>query len=68
MPVSISLNASKKLLNRHGHQLLFLPPYSQQYDPIEKKRAHTKAVRGKLLEGDLPKLFRQVACANFILA
>ena len=29
----------QKLLNRHGHRLLFLPPYSPDLNPIEKKWA-----------------------------
>ena len=29
----------QKLLNRHGHRLLFLPPYSPALNPIEKKWA-----------------------------
>ena len=57
----------QKLLNRYGHRLLFLPPYSPQLNPIEKKWAQVKAIRRKLLENDLPKLFNQVACTNFIL-
>ncbi|WP_227678504.1 transposase [Psychrobacter vallis] len=27
----------QRLLNRHGHRLLFLPPYSPDLNPIEKK-------------------------------
>ncbi|WP_201499385.1 transposase [Psychrobacter arenosus] len=28
----------QRLLNRHGHRLLFLPPYSSNLSPIEKNR------------------------------
>ncbi len=32
----------QRLLNRHGHRLLFLPPYSPDLNPIEKKWAQVK--------------------------
>ena len=57
----------QKLLNRHGNRLWFLPPYSPQLNPIEKKWAQVKAIRRKMLENDLSKLFEQVKCTNFIL-
>lgn len=35
----------QKLLNRHGHRLLFLPPYSLDLNPIEKKWAQVNFLR-----------------------
>ena len=37
----------KVVLEKHGHSLLYLPPYSPQYNPIEKKWAQAKMVRRK---------------------
>ena len=57
----------QKLLNRHGHRLLFLPPYSPNLNPIEKKWAQAKFLRQGWAENDLPKLFRYMGCGDFIL-
>ena len=38
----------EKILDREGHKLLFLPPYSPDYNHIEKKWAHSKSKRRKL--------------------
>ncbi len=57
----------RKLLNRHGHRLLFLPPYSPDLNPIEKKWAHAKFLRQGWLEDDLPNLFKNMGCGDFIL-
>ena len=35
----------QKLLNRHGHRILWLPPYSPDLNPIEKKWAQAKFLR-----------------------
>lgn len=35
----------QKLLNRHGHRLLFLPPYSPDLNPIEYKWSQAKSLR-----------------------
>ncbi len=35
----------QKLLNRHGHRILWLPPYSPDLNPIEKKWAQVKFLR-----------------------
>ncbi|AVK72394.1 hypothetical protein CEP87_13065 [Psychrobacter cryohalolentis] len=35
----------QKLINRHGDRLLFLPPYSPDLNPIQKKWAQAKFLR-----------------------
>ena len=50
----------QKLLNRHGHRILWLPPYSPDLNPIEKKWAQVKFLRQGWLENDLSKLFYDV--------
>ncbi|MDN3503059.1 transposase [Psychrobacter sp. 5A.1] len=35
----------QKLLNRHDHRILWLPPYSPDLNPIEKKWAQVKFLR-----------------------
>ncbi len=57
----------QKLLNRHGHRLLFLPPYSPDLNPIEKKWAQAKFLRQGWMENNLPKLFYDMGCIDFIL-
>ena len=57
----------QRLLNRHGHRLLFLPPYSPDLNPIEKKWAQAKFLRQGWMENNLPKLFHDMGCTNFIL-
>ena len=57
----------QKLLNRHGHRLLFLPPYSPDLNPIEKKWAQAKFLRQGWMENNLPKLFHDMGCIDFIL-
>ncbi|MGP9711151.1 transposase, partial [Psychrobacter sp. AOP29-E1-7] len=60
----------QKLLNRHGHRILWLPPYSPDLNPIEKKWAQVKFLRQGWMENDLSKLFYDV-CPNhnnFILS
>ncbi|WP_408612146.1 transposase [Flavivirga spongiicola] len=37
-----------KLLKRKGHTLEFLPPYSPDLNPIDKKWAQAKSIRRKL--------------------
>jgi len=39
--------AMKKALDQAGHTLLYLPPYSPDLNPIEKKWAQAKALRRK---------------------
>ena len=59
----------QRLLNRHGHRLLFLPPYSPDLNPIEKKWAQAKFLRQGWMENDLSKLFYDICPDhnNFIL-
>jgi len=47
-------------IEKSGHRILFLPPYSPDLNPIEKKWAQAKSIRKKL-KCDLFELF-----ANFI--
>lgn len=47
----------QKLLNRHGHRLLFLPPYSPHLNPIENKWGQVKSLRQGWLTDDLDALF-----------
>lgn len=35
----------KEITDKHGHHLLFLPPYSPDFNPIEKTFAHLKKQR-----------------------
>ena len=57
----------QKLLNRHGHRILWLPPYSPDLNPIEKKWAQAKFLRQGWMENNLPKLFQDMGCVSFIL-
>ena len=57
----------QRLLNRQGHRLLFLPPYSPDLNPIEKKWAQAKFLSQSWLESNLDKLFHSMGCANFIV-
>lgn len=50
----------QRLLNRYGHRLLFLPPYSPDLNPIEKKWAQVKFLRQGWMENDLSKLFYDI--------
>ena len=58
-----------RLFNRHGHRVLFLPPYSPDLNPIEKKWGNVKSLRKGWLENDLSKLFYNICpCYNtFVL-
>ncbi|MGP4717514.1 IS630 family transposase [Psychrobacter sp. T6-6] len=59
----------QKLLNRHGHRILWLPPYSPDLNPIEKKWAQAKFLRQGWMQNDLSKLFYDICPGhnNFIL-
>jgi len=57
----------KSFLNRHGHRLLFLPPYSPDLNPIEKKWAQAKFLRQGWMENSLPKLFSDMGFVGFKL-
>ncbi len=50
----------QKLLNRHGHRILWLPPYSPDLNPIEKKWAQVKFLRQGWMQNDLSKLFYDI--------
>ena len=50
----------QKLLNRHRHHLLFLPPYSPDLNPIENKWAQAKFLRQGWIGIDLSKLFYDI--------
>ncbi len=57
----------QNLLNRHSHRILWLPPYSADLNPIEKKWAQAKFLRQGLMENNLPKLFHDMGCSSFIV-
>ena len=57
----------QKLLNRHGHRILWLPPYSPDLNPIEKKWAQAKSLRQGWMENNLLKLFHNMGCISFII-
>jgi transposase len=42
------VNGISELIEKAGHQLLYLPPYSPDLNPIERKWAQVKALRNKL--------------------
>lgn len=48
----------KKALEDAGHTLLYLPAYSPDFNPIEKKWAHAKAKRRKV-GSSIEKLFKE---------
>ena len=48
----------KKAIEEAGHTLLYLPPYSPDLNPIEKKWAQAKAIRRRV-GGSIDKLFIQ---------
>ena len=50
----------QKLRNRHGRRVLWLPPYSLDLNPIEKKWAQAKFLRQSWMQNDLPKLFYDI--------
>nr|WP_250164021.1 transposase [Psychrobacter sp. WY6] len=56
----------QKLLNRNGHRILWLPPYSPDLNPIEKKWAQAKFLRQSWMENDLSKLFHDMGCTFIV--
>ena len=48
--------AMKKAIENAGHTLLYLPPYSPDINPIEKKWAQAKAIRRRM-GGSIESLF-----------
>jgi transposase len=47
----------KKAIESAGHTLLYLPPYSPDMNPIEKKWAQAKKIR-KTEDCDIQELFK----------
>lgn len=58
----------QKLLNRYCHRILWLPPYSPDLNPTEKKWAQAKFLRQGWMKSNLPKLFYDMGCISFIVA
>ena len=56
----------QKLFDRHGHRILWLPPYSPDLDPIEKKWAQAKFLRQEWMKNNLPQLFQDMGFIYFI--
>ena len=52
------VNGISELIEKAGHQLLYLPPYSPDLNPIERKWAQVKALRNKLRTNDIDALFK----------
>ncbi len=50
--------AMKKAIADAGHTLLYLPPYSPDFNPIEKKWAQAKAIRRRV-GGSIEELFQK---------
>ena len=48
---------TQDLIKEAGHELLYLPPYSPDLNPIERKWAQAKAIRRKTQQ-DIDALFR----------
>lgn len=50
----------QRLLNRHGHRILWLPPYIPDLNTIEKKWAQADFLRQGWMENNLFKLFYDI--------
>ena len=48
----------QKAIEDAGHTLLYLPPYSPDLNPIEKKWAQAKAIRRRV-GGTIERLFKE---------
>lgn len=57
----------QKLLNGHGHRILWLPPYSPDLNPIEKKWAQAKFLRQGWIETTYLNCFMIFALGIIIL-
>ena len=58
---------TQKLLEQHGHHILWLPPYSPDLNPIEKMWAWVKKKRKEWLVDSIDilfKLFFQICMNN----
>lgn len=62
-----SSKSKSDIVGAFRHRLLFLPPYSPDLNPIEKKWAQAKFLRQGWMENDLNKLFHDMSCIDFIL-
>jgi transposase len=49
----------REIIERHGHTLEYLPPYSPDLNPIEPHWAYIKADRKRLRTDDIDFLFRR---------
>ena len=47
----------QKIVEDEGHTLLYLPPYSPDFNPIEKKWAQAKTIRRRV-GGSIEELFQ----------
>lgn len=56
-----------ELIEDAGHTILWLPPYSPDLNPIEKKWAQAKFLRQGWMVNNLPKLFHDMGCISFIV-
>jgi transposase len=54
----------KSFIEKSGHKLLYLPPYSPDLNPIEKKWAHAKHLR-RSLGCSIDELFQQFLPRSF---
>ena len=50
-------NDTQEMIEKSGHTLVYLPPYSPDFNPIEKKWAQIKSIRRKL-QCSIHKLFQ----------
>ena len=48
----------REVLEKNGHNLLYLPPYSPQYNPIEQKWSQAKMLKRKH-QCDINTLFQK---------
>ena len=68
----------RKVINTAGARLLFLPPYSPDFNPIEKAFAHLKAMLRKAGErtvsglwsliGNLVDIFQPTECIKYFIS
>lgn len=56
-------SAMKNAIAEAGHTLLYLPPYSPDLNPIEKKWAQAKAIRRRV-GGSIQKLIKLIPAAS----
>ena len=56
----------QKFTNRYGRLILWLPPYNPNLNPIEEIWAQAKFLCRGWIENNLPKLFHDIGCIDFI--